>query len=259
MDRIKVDLIMWTYNSEKNLPAVLRRIQEVIPKEYINRKIITDDNSKDKTREIAQKFGWEVHMNSGKGVNDNTKTAVSLVTAPYFCSFEHDIILARDWWQKMSMHMDNPRVAVAQGVRISTNPAFRVLDDCGNQRDDFPHHSLDNNIARTEIIKKLGYNEVGTPPKLAALGLKWIVDKTVVSDHIRGDMWENIRHDSKMQLILPASTKDRLRAFRLLLTSPLRSAQLAFKTKCPILLLLYPMDRFGIFLATLKHKAANKT
>jgi hypothetical protein len=46
MDQNKVDLVMWTYNSEKNLLAVLQRIEEVIPRQVINRKIITDDNSK---------------------------------------------------------------------------------------------------------------------------------------------------------------------------------------------------------------------
>ena len=83
MDR-KFDLIMWTYNSEKNLLAVLKRIQEVIPSECINRKIITDDHSMDRTREIAEKFGWEVHINQGKGLNDNTRTAVKLLTAPLY-------------------------------------------------------------------------------------------------------------------------------------------------------------------------------
>ncbi len=180
------------------MPAVLQRIEEVIPKQVINRKIITDDNSKDKTREIAKKFGWEVHPNIGKGLNDNTKTAISLVTAPFFCSFEHDMkSLACDWWTKISKHMDDPSVIVAQGVRISTNPAFRVIDSYGNQRTDYPRESLDNNMGRTALTQKIGYNEVGTPPKLKKMGLKWVVDRSVVSDHIRPDMWDNIMHDYK--------------------------------------------------------------
>ncbi len=253
MDR-KFDLIMWTYNSEKNLPAVLKRIQEVIPSEYINRKIITDDHSKDRTREISEKFGWEVHMNHGKGLNDNTRTAMELVTAPFFLSFEHDILLARNWWQVMSKYMDNPKVAVAQGVRVSTNPAFRVLDNLGNQRTDFPHETLDNNIGRTDIVKRLGYNEVATPPKLAAEGLQWVVDKNAVSDHIRPDSWDNIIHDYKMQIIFPITRKTKIAYFRVLLTSPIRSAQLAYKTRVPLLLVLYPIDRYGILLGALKSR-----
>ena len=212
----KVDLVMWTHNSEKNLSSVLQRIQEVIPPHCINRKIITDDYSKDRTREIAEEFGWEVHMNSGKGLNDNTKTAISLVTAPIFCSFEHDIILDRDWWQKLSKTMEDPKVAVAQGTRISTNHPFRKLDYYSNKRGDMPHHSLDNCIAKTEIVRKFGYNEVETPPKLKAKGFKWIVDQATISDHIRESMWENVKHDFTMQSLFPATLKHRLLCFRLL-------------------------------------------
>jgi len=70
---LKVDLIMWTHNSEKNLPAVLKRIEEVIPPQNISRKIISDDHSKDRTREIAKDFGWEVHINKGRGLKDNKR------------------------------------------------------------------------------------------------------------------------------------------------------------------------------------------
>ncbi len=251
MADIKVDLIMWTYNSEKNLPTVLQRIAQVIPPQCINRKIITDDNSTDRTREIAKEYGWEVHLNNGKGVNDNTKTALSLVSAPVFCSFEHDIILNPDWWQKISKHMDDPTVAVAQGVRVSTNRAFRLIDDYSNRRGDFGHESLDNNIAKTEFVRKFGYNEVGTPPALQAAGLKWVLDRTVVSDHIRDSLWDNIMHDYKMQVYFPTPHM-RLLNLRLLLTSPIRSIHMAYKMKYPLMLLVYPIDRLAIFFGSLR-------
>lgn len=250
--KIKIDLVMWTHNSEKTLTEVLQRIQEVIPSQYINRKIITDDYSKDKTREIAKDFGWEVHMNNGRGLHDNTKTAISLVSAPIFCSFEHDIILARDWWKKISKFMEDPSVVVAQGTRISTNPTFRMLDDYSNKRGDIPHETLDNCIAKTEIVRKFGYNEVGTPPKLKAEGLKWIVEQTVTSDHIRESMWENVKHDFRMQSLFSATSKQRLLCFRILLTSLIRAAHIVYKTNCSMVLLLYPVDRFAIFLASFK-------
>ncbi len=252
----KIDLVMWTYNSEKNLPAVLQRIQEVIPSKYVNRKIITDDHSTDKTREIALSLGWEVHFNKGKGVQDNTKTAISLVTTPIFCSFEHDIILARDWWEKIVPHFDDPTVVVAQGTRVSTNPVFRVIDDFSNQRMTAEHRSLDNNLVRTEYIRKFGYNEVGTPPILETHGLKWVLDRTIVSDHIRDGAWENIRHDYKMMKIsnssARASIKMHLTCLRIWLTSPIRGLIIAIKQRRPDIFLIYPLDRTAIFIGSLK-------
>lgn len=247
----KVDLVMWTYNSEKNLPAVLQRIQEVIPSDCIHRKIISDDNSNDKTREIAKEFGWEVYLNKGKGVNDNTKNALSYVSTSVFCSFEHDIILARDWWIKISKYMDDPTVGVAQGVRVSTNRSFRLIDAYSNRRGDFQHQSLDNNMVKTEIIGKFGYNEVGTPQALAAAGLRWVMDLEVVSDHIRNGMWENIKHDYNMQLYFPDKSF-RLKNLRLLLTSPIRAIHMAYKMKSLLMLIVYPLDRLAIFIGSIK-------
>jgi glycosyltransferase involved in cell wall biosynthesis len=56
---------MWTHNSERNLHKVLKRIEEVIPEHTVNRKIITDDHSTDRTRKIADELDWEVHPNNG--------------------------------------------------------------------------------------------------------------------------------------------------------------------------------------------------
>ena len=50
----KIDLIMWTYNSAKLLPTVLARINEVIPAEAVNKKIVSDDHSTDQTAKIAR-------------------------------------------------------------------------------------------------------------------------------------------------------------------------------------------------------------
>jgi hypothetical protein len=194
-------------------------------------------------------------MNKGKGVNDNTKTAIDLVSTPYFCSFEHDVILSRQWWEKIVKQLDDPNVAVAQGIRISTNRVFRVIDDYSSNRSDKEFGSLDNNVAKTELIRKFGYNEVGTPLTLKAEGLKWVIDRSIVSDHIRDDLWENIRHDYKMQAMLPTTMQERLRSLRLLITSPLRGVSIAFKKKSPVIIFFYPVDRFVILLGALKKRA----
>jgi hypothetical protein len=106
-----------------------------------------------------------------------------------------------------------------------------VLDNLGNQCTDFPHETLDNNIGRTDIVKRLGCSGVATPPKLAAEGVQWVVDKNAVSDHIRPDSWDYIIHDYKMQIIIPITRKTKIAYFRVLLNSP---------------------DRYGILLGALK-------
>jgi glycosyltransferase involved in cell wall biosynthesis len=254
MSEVKVDLIMWTYNSEKILPRVLQRIKEVIPHQNISRKIITDDHSTDNTVIIAKKFGWEVYPNKGKGVNDNTATAINLVTAPIFCSFEHDIIISKDWWIKLYPQILTEENVVVQGVRESTNTSFKKIDAYYNNRNDMPHESLDNNIAKTKYIQMFGYNERATPSQLRKLNLKWIVDSNVISEHIRKNFWSNIKHDYKMQKNLCSSTKFKILCLRMWLTSPIRALQLTLKTNYPPIFIIYPIDRFAIFIATIKIK-----
>jgi glycosyltransferase involved in cell wall biosynthesis len=60
---ITVDIVMWTKDGEATLPQVLKSIEEAIPNNVIHRKIIVDDNSIDKTVQIAKNFGWEIYSN----------------------------------------------------------------------------------------------------------------------------------------------------------------------------------------------------
>jgi glycosyltransferase involved in cell wall biosynthesis len=101
---------MWTFNGEKTLPAVLSRINQVVPKDRVNQKFIVDDRSKDNTVAIAKQLGWNVVRNEGKGISDGANTALKHVETEYFCSFEQDIILAPQWWQvpaKKQLHIQH--------------------------------------------------------------------------------------------------------------------------------------------------------
>ena len=122
---MKVDLVMWTFNGEKTLPAVLGQINNVIPKNTVNQKLIIDDGSKDKTVEIAKKYGWKVIKNEGKGVGDGANTALKHVQTSYFCSFEQDVLLSADWWTGVSQLILNKKdVGAACGLRFLPRSNF---------------------------------------------------------------------------------------------------------------------------------------
>ena len=75
----KVDLVMWTKTGSETLSLVLKRISEVIPEEFVNNRIIADDQSSDNSREIAESFGWHVVPNEGSGISDGANTALKRV------------------------------------------------------------------------------------------------------------------------------------------------------------------------------------
>lgn len=249
----KIDLVIWTFNSEKLLPTVLKRINEVVPAECINRKIITDDHSTDRTVEVARELGWEVHNNRGRGLQANKQTALNLVSTPVFASFEHDVLLNRNWWRKTSEAIKDPSVGVVQGIRLSTEPRLRKLDAYEYQRRS-DKRSVDNNLARTDVVRKFGFCESTSPGRMSKNGYKWVVLTDVVSDHItRANLPETIQHDLRIHMLsLSAYTlSEKTNCLRLVLTSPIRALAVTRSTKCFSLLLFYPIDRLAIFSAYL--------
>lgn len=71
-----LSIIIPTKNEEQNLPWVLTRIKRLskkLPKYEI---IVVDGHSKDKTRDIAKKFGCLVVLDHNKGKGDALRTAV---------------------------------------------------------------------------------------------------------------------------------------------------------------------------------------
>ncbi|NIW13622.1 MAG: glycosyltransferase, partial [Candidatus Thorarchaeota archaeon] len=89
-----------------------------------------DDDSVDDTREIAKSFGWQVFFNEGKGISSGANTALKHVTSDFFVSFEQDLLLAWDWWEKIPRLLKGEKVAVASGVRVPNQPeALRKLQE----------------------------------------------------------------------------------------------------------------------------------
>jgi glycosyltransferase involved in cell wall biosynthesis len=251
---LSVDLVMWTKNGAPMLPLVLQRINEVIPKKNVKKRILADDHSTDGTTRVAESFGWTVYNNKGFGIADNIATALSHVTSDFFISIEQDVILSRSWWRRMSNYMKDERVAVAQGVRVATHPVLRKIDEYMlSQMDVF---SLDNNIYRTNVIFDLLDEDVlaaetRVRKKVESAGMKWILDKTIVSEHIRNSVLSYIQHAYRMKRLYEGKPA-RLDMFKFFLWSPFRAFQIALAKNCPHAIIVYPLNRLEVLRAELE-------
>ena len=260
----KVDLVMWAKNGERFLPLVLNRISQVIPDESINQKIFVDDHSTDRSREIARQFNWAVYPNREGGIPNGANEALRHVNSEFFVSIEQDIILAKDWWERIPPYMADSKVAVAQGLRFSTNPTLRKLEEYvlnRNEPDWF--HSIDNNIFRTNMIRQLGgfptddplYCDSGLRKKIInETPYEWIVDKTVISEHIRESIEYYMEHERLVhaQARYYASKHPLLKLLKLFATSPARGLIIAFKKREPSLFWVYTRSRWVILEAYLE-------
>lgn len=271
----KVDLVMWTKNGEKTLPMVLDRIDKIIPSKNVHRRIIVDDNSKDRTREIAKSFGWEVIFNEGIGIADGANTALKHVSSDYFISFEQDLLLAHDWWQKIPIYLTRPKVAIASGIRISKGlETFAKLEMFSMERHQkaqktgelterfFYGKTLDNTIYKTEVIRKIG----GFPKLEASAGVdnvlayrihladyQWVVDYSVISNHLRKGLKDELAHRywygtcyDLLDRLLGVPYSSLNRQILRLLFSPIRGLQVGVKKKDLRATYVYPLMRYNI-------------
>jgi len=268
---LKVDLVMWTLNGEKTLPLVLSRINQIIPKDIVNQKLIVDDGSKDNTVAIARKFGWNDIKNEGKGISDAANTALKHVQTSYFCSFEQDVFLSSNWWNKVSALILNKQdVGAACGLRFlpRNNFCFSVEPyQLTRKNVDFYGgygKTLDNTIWNTEALRSIGgfpkVNFAGIDTFVSHLleskGYKWLVDYDVKSLHLHyGGLLNEFKHYYFYGLSLP-EIYSRLKnfctfyeneslscLFLRFLKSPISSFKMALRMHDSRLMFCYPIIR----------------
>lgn len=205
----KFDLLMWSYQSEVPLPFALGRIESVIPEKFVNRKIMVDGGSTDRTEVVADFFGWEFHR-CRKGIPFQANMAFELAETDFVCSFEHDILLCDNWLERILPTMKDSDVACSQGIRLCLNPTMRAIEIYGLGRDYVHYTSIDNNMYRRKLILDLGgFDEVGTvcssdrelQDRVRENGYRWLISEDIVSDHMVFDFFEYARKAHERRLL----------------------------------------------------------
>jgi glycosyltransferase involved in cell wall biosynthesis len=280
----QIDMVMWTKNGSQTLPYVLRRIAETIPENAVNEKFIVDDRSTDNTREIAEGFGWTVIPNNGQGISDGANTALSKVESDLFASFEQDLLLSPEWWQKIPSYLGDSQVSVVSGMRFASMPrgvqkmqkyvAMKYRGEAvlaswlrGREMAAFTlGKTLDNTIYRTAAVRAVGgfpklQSSAGVDTMLAYLlaegGFHWIVDYDVQSIHLRKSLEQELDHQywyAKQLNEMWRQIENRTRAHRPPVTrfdvlyrfviSPFTGVFMSVKTKEPSVAYIHPLVRF---------------
>jgi len=270
---MRLDVVMWAKNGAATLPIVLRRVEKCLPKEFVHRKILVDDHSTDDSEAIAGQFDWEVHKNEEGGVAAGVSKAFSLVDCEYFVSIEQDLLLASNWWNRISAALERPDVAVAQGWRLPpeaqlTLRRFEEYRLEHYKKYGLPIFSIDNTIFRSSVVKRMGivpselkYSGVDTYvyKNITSLGYRWAVDYDLISTHLRqGGVREQVNRYYRYGLDTPILEKHNLSSeskyihqgvksvLAILLFSPFRAFPIAVTKRCPQIMLYYPLIRFAL-------------
>ncbi len=252
MDNVKIDLLMWTLNSEKTLPLTLRSIEKAIPKAHINQKIIVDGGSKDNTIQIGKKHDWAI-IKSEKGIPKQANLGLKHVETSVFASFEHDIILCPNWFAKIKDTIKPEKVAVSQGIRFSINPTLKAIEKHASKHGRIV--SIDNTLYKTDIIRKLGgfkeqfYAAADSElqDRIRQNGYKWIINKNIISLHNKTSIKAKAKNLQKYSFFDSYKKENNKTAnIKTFLFSPLRGLQVAIQEKQPQTVLFYPYLRFHV-------------
>lgn len=255
---MKFDLVMWTFNGERTLPVVLDRINRVVPKAVVNQKLVVDDGSRDNSVSISECYGWKVLANRGRGISDGANTALSHVETEWFASFEQDVLLAPDWFSKVSKLLGQG-VGAASGLRFLPASSFCFNVDgylashnCG----DFGK-TLDNTFWNTDILKSIGgfpkmknaFAEAVLHYRFNELGLKWLVNFDVKSLHLHGGLRDELKHYYFYGVNLPElqrKTPLHVDVAAKFMRSPVAALRMAATMKDPRLVVSYPLCRLAM-------------
>jgi hypothetical protein len=108
-----VDVLVSTFNSARDLNECLEAARRLLP---IHRLIVVDHHSTDATREIALRWGAEIHEEH-LGLGYSRTLALSLAETPWVLFLDSDVILrSSSFWDEALRRAQGPRVGAVVGM-----------------------------------------------------------------------------------------------------------------------------------------------
>lgn len=122
---MKISVIIPAFNEEKNLDKCLTSLQNQKIKPF--EVLVIDNNSKDKTVEIAKKFGCRVVREKKQGISFARNKGFDEAYGDVILRTDADTVLPSDWIERMQKHFENPKVGRVTGPAIFYKSKFNPL------------------------------------------------------------------------------------------------------------------------------------
>jgi glycosyltransferase involved in cell wall biosynthesis len=118
LETSKVDIVVLTKDSDRRLRECLESIYANVP---VNRLIVVDSYSTDKTLEILSEFDKKhgnVLVIQDKGTRATARRkGLRRVVTPWFMFVDSDVVLCKDWFEKARCHMQDD-VGAIWGIEV---------------------------------------------------------------------------------------------------------------------------------------------
>lgn len=111
-------IIIPTLNEEKNIKQFVTKLKELYPEVNL---LVVDDDSKDKTRELAKPYAEIIHRTSNKGLTASIMDGILQTKTPYFivtdADFQHPQDKIQDIYDSLSKCVWSKYPALCIAVR----------------------------------------------------------------------------------------------------------------------------------------------
>jgi len=187
---MNVDVVVCVKNRAESLDRVLQQIVHEIPFKNL---IIIYGSSKDKTKEVAERYTSQVFWDEDKGLGAARKLGMEKATSEVVAMIDSDIILTKGWFSRLIKYFEDPKVAAVMGTCIygyGCKPLELYHEYMRlNCREDWGCH---NTLFRRDAVLKVGNfdetiqgagEDFDLYLRLQNAGYKWIWAKEVVVYH----------------------------------------------------------------------------
>ena len=184
--KMKVDVMVNTYNSEKYLEQCLVNIYKNIP---VRKLFVIDNFSEDYTVKIAEKFNAEI-IQTKASLAEARAIGFKLVKTKLFVNVDSDVVLPSNWFNRVMNYWNNNKIGCIWGIPIHESALhrayqtsmFKFRNPCAYH---IPH--LANMIARKDLLEDIVFP---AQMKLGAVAgedywiMRWIEQKGFICKNV---------------------------------------------------------------------------
>jgi len=122
-----ISVIVPAYNEEKYLAKTLKTLRNQTFKDY--ELIVVDNNSKDRTNEIARKLADRVVVEKKKGYHNATNRGAKEAKGKIIAFCDADSLYPRDWLEKIMADFENNKglVAIYGGTKFHDSASLLIF------------------------------------------------------------------------------------------------------------------------------------
>ena len=112
---MNLDVVICAKDRAHYLDQILSQIVRIIP---FKKLIIIYGTSTDKTKEIAEKYTKDVFWDHDLGLGAARNLGMQKAESEIVAMIDSDVILTKNWYQKLVKHFSDPKVAAVMGTCI---------------------------------------------------------------------------------------------------------------------------------------------